>query len=201
MPRKNVVKQYVEDGYYHIYNRGVNKQTIFHTDDDYRYFLSLFERYLSATPQKNSHQYAYPWLHQDIEVLSFCLMSNHFHLLVKQKTTHGITQLMRCLATAYSMYFKNTHHTTGHIFESQFKASLIQDEAYIMHISRYIHLNPKDYERWPYSSYLAYLGQTSPQWLRPQALQAIMTDQGVKNYQAFTAEYIPHMNALRTVEA
>lgn len=201
MPRKNIVKTYVEGGFYHIYNRGVNKQILFHTDDDYRYFIMLFGRYLSDTPCLSKDKYPYPWMQPHVELLAFCLMPNHFHLLVKQKTSTGITLLMRSLATAYSMYFKNQYHTVGSIFESRFKASLIQDEPYLTHISRYIHLNPPDYKSWPYSSYQAYLQSYHPKWLQPEPLRIILKDQGIINYAHFTADYIPHMQILKTTQS
>lgn len=194
MPRKNVIKQYLENGYYHIYNRGVNRQSIFRSNDDYKYFEYLLSRYLSPTPQKNKHNYPYPWHKQNVELLAYCLQPNHFHLIVRQKTSQGMTKLMRSLGTSYSMYFKNTYSTTGHVFESQYKANLIKDDTYLLHISRYVHLNPKSYMDWPYSSYNAYVGKAGHSWLNPKPILKLFPG---TNYDKFLKEYLPKMEELK----
>lgn len=196
MPRKHVVKQYKENGYYHVYNRGVNKQRLFFTDDDYSYFLMLFRRHLAAQQQHNKHGYPYPWLKHEVELLAFCLMPNHFHILVKQKSANGITRLMRSLGTAYSMYYKNQHNSVGHIFESQFKASRIHNENYLLHISRYIHLNPRNFQGWGYSSYRYYANSniTTPDWLNIEPMLALFEN---TNYHKFCRDYMPIMTLLK----
>ena len=107
MPAKNVVKTYVENGYYHIYNRGVEKRDIFLDDQDYSVFLHFLKQYLSPPQPKGTFltmtglhlvrpRPVHP-LHNEIDLLAHCLMPNHFHLLLKQKTPDGMIKLLRRL--------------------------------------------------------------------------------------------------------
>ena len=82
MPAKNIVKNYASDSYYHVYNRGVNKSEIFNDNEDYEVFIGLLKRYLSNQPQKNGNRQGYKKLTEDVALLSYCLMPNHFHLLL-----------------------------------------------------------------------------------------------------------------------
>ena len=105
MPGRNILKEDVAETYYHIYARGVDKQKIFLDDADFIYFLSLLKRYLSPELTKTPRGIEYPKLYNDINLLAYCLMSNHFHLLLHEKVEDGITKFMWKLLTAYAMYF------------------------------------------------------------------------------------------------
>lgn len=166
MPSRNVIKVDVPESYYHVYARGHGKQKIFRDDEDFEYFLSLFARHLSNEPTSNVSGRKYPHLQSEVKLLCYCLMSNHFHLLLYQQTDGSMSRLMRGIMTSYSMYFNKKYGTSGALFESRYKASRISSDEYLLHISRYIHLNPKDWMAYPYSSiHSYYLG--APEWLRP----------------------------------
>src|SRR3989338_2787894 len=111
MPAKNTVKIYIEGGYYHLYNRGVEKRSIFQDDDDYKKFQNLLKVYLS-TPKRSdliTARYNRKNLNGQVILLAYCLMPNHFHLLVMQNSKNGIADLVHCLNTSYVAYFnKNT---------------------------------------------------------------------------------------------
>lgn len=174
MPAKNSVKQYVENSYYHLYNRGVEKRQIFLDNQDYSVFLHYLKLYLSDTlsdsgfnPNKS--------LSKEVDLLAFCLMPNHFHLLIKQNTKNAITRLMRGVCTRYSMYFNTKYRRVGGLFQGIYKAVLIDQEPYLLHLSRYIHLNPSsdsgfNPESYNYSSYQYYLGQKHAGWLKPEPI-------------------------------
>lgn len=186
MPQRNVIKIDAPDQYYHVYSRGANKQPIFRDDADYRFFMSLFSRSLSIEPQA-SRLTRYPHLRGELELIAFCLMPNHVHLLIYQRQAGSMQQLMRSMMTSYSMYFNRKYARTGPLFESRYKASRIDHEAYLLHISRYIHLNPRSYKRYPYSSFRTYIGGSMPEWLEPQrALELFGTPQAYEN---FVADY------------
>jgi len=186
MPSRNVVKPDLPDAYYHIYARGAGKVEIFLEDVDYQFFLSLFARHLSLR-QQSSRLSAYPHLRGDIELLCYCLMPNHIHLLVYQSEQGAMPRLMRSIMTSYSRYFNHKYKRSGALFETRYKASLIENEAYLLHISRYIHLNPRYYKRYPYSS-LGYLtGQPSPEWLQPEKIQDLFGS--AEKYKEFVADY------------
>ncbi|PJE65202.1 hypothetical protein COU91_02845 [Candidatus Saccharibacteria bacterium CG10_big_fil_rev_8_21_14_0_10_47_8] len=199
MPGKNLEKIYLEDSYYHIYNRGVNKETIFKEKDDYAVFLNLFKRYLSREPLKDKQGREYPCLHNDIELLAFCLMPNHFHVLVYQYTPDSMTKLLKSVTTTYSMYFNKKYRRVGPVFQSRFKASMITEDAYLQHISRYIHLNPKDYRNWEFSSLPYYLNQKSSSWLKPDKILELFDD--TNDYADFVANYKDYKQTLDEIRA
>ncbi len=165
MPGRNIRKVDVADSYYHVYARGVNKQKIFLDTDDYKFFLSLLKRYLSRSEATTRRGAQYPKLYEDIELLAYCLMTNHFHLLVYQISEQGMMQLMRRVMTSYSGYFNRKYSRRGPLFESRYRASRINNETYLLHISRYIHLNPTDWRGYNYSSLRSYLDTAPPDWL------------------------------------
>lgn len=179
---------------YHIYNRGVDKRDIFMDDEDrLRFVHDLFEfndknqtinltMYLNfknrlkevGLPKVNAKQREIL-----VEILAFCLMNNHFHLMIRQKTDNGITEFMRKLGTGYTNYFNKKYKRTGALFQGKFKSVNIKKDSHLMYLPIYIHLNPLDYKfkewregkvndpkktidflntyRW--SSYLDYIGQ------------------------------------------
>jgi putative transposase len=187
MPSRNLEKIYLPDTYYHVYNRGVNKRRIFLDDEDYRVFLNLFKRYLSNEPQFDNKHREYPWLHDDIELLAFCLMPNHFHLLVYQVSDKAMTALLRGVCTAYTGYFNKKYARVGHLFQDRFKASMITTDGYLQHISRYIHLNPREYTTWSYSSYAYYTQNKSAEWLQPGKIIELFPSTSA--YAEFVADY------------
>lgn len=155
MPARNTIKAFQAPAFYHVYNRGAGGRKIFIDDVDRRKFMSLLRRHLVALPPDTPQEYTV----YDAELVAYCLMGNHFHLLLYQEQEVGaITGLMRSLLTAYSMYFNLRHKSQGHLFQGVYKASHIQTESYLAHITRYIHLNPRTYRTYAWSSLPQYLG-------------------------------------------
>src|SRR3989344_231390 len=178
--------------YYHLYNRGFDKrQTFLDRRDHIRFLVSLYFA--------NSRQPFYPsdWLGENIEdvfkfvsinfsnrlidIGAYCLMPNHFHLLVREKEDGGISRAIHKLLTGYTMYFNKKYQRTGGLFESTFKAQHIDNDHYLHYLLAYIHLNPvktishDDWEnkiiknkatarefldRYDFSSYHHYIGQS-----------------------------------------
>ncbi len=165
MPSRNVIKEFGEGSYYHLYNRGVNKDRIFHDDQDYATFLNFLKRHLSKEPQSDRLGRSYKHLYKDVALISYCLMPNHFHLFVLNKTQRGIEELMRSIATSYSIYYNKKYQRIGPLFQGRYKASLIESEHYFAHISRYIHRNPSNYRTYSYSSYQALTKGWDVKWL------------------------------------
>lgn len=188
MPSRHIIKEMAADSYYHVYNRGVNKLPVFNDRQDYLFFLSLLKRHLSRQPQSDKQGREYKHLANDISLLSFCLMPNHFHLFVFNKQHQGLELLMRSLATSYSIYFNKRHHRVGPLFQGRYKASRIDDDAYLAHISRYIHRNPKEYAEYNYSSYRALVNNWDVSWLDKELFWGSF-DGNVAEYITFTADY------------
>jgi putative transposase len=187
MPSRNVLKQDVPDSFYHAYARGGNRQQIFKEPADYVKFLRLFARYLSLEEVKSNAGVVYPNYYNRIELVSFCLMPNHIHLLVYQRQHGVMAELMRSLLTSYSMYFNKKYKRSGPLFESRYKASLISDDTYLQHISRYIHLNPRQWEQYEYSSLPYYLQRVSDEWIRPGRITSLF--EGPAEYLKFLRDY------------
>ena len=221
MPAKNTIKAYTEHGHYHIYNRGVDKRDIFLDDHDYQTFLSLLKTYLSPpiktdplprSPFKSERPYRIKRrndmnLQGEIQLLAYCLMPNHFHLLIRQNTSHGIVKLMRRVCTSYATYFNTKYERSGTLFEGVYKAILITEEPYFLHLSRYIHLNPVKTTKlgllstsqspvnYPYSSYHWYLEPNPPPWLNTSLILAYFQKNTTKlpnhytSYSGFVEDY------------
>lgn len=187
MPRKNSLKIFVKDGYYHVYNRGVEKRTIFEDEQDYKVFLSYLKFSLSEPPKPADYKKTFtlqgspfkgvPKLpknfQHEIELIAYCLMPNHFHFLIKQLNDRSLSTFMISLITRYSMYFNRKYDRVGSLFQGIYKAVLITDEPYLLHLSRYIHLNPYGLNKnltSAYSSYGDYQGFRKTDWLKPDII-------------------------------
>lgn len=168
MPGRNVIKLDIVDSYYHVYARGSNHRKIFKDDEDYNTFLNLFKRHLSEGESYSKSGYKYPNLRGQIELLAYCLMNSHFHLLFYQKNQGAMSNLMHGTMTSYSMYYNKKYKCNGALFESRYRASRVSTDEYLMQVSRYIHLNPNKWQAYPYSSIHAYFGIGHPDWLQEE---------------------------------
>lgn len=163
---------FANNNYYHIYNRGVEKRNIFNGKRDYQQFL-LGMNFYRKTPLpaklsdfKRGIEKAKKIEDQIdlVEIYSYCLMPNHFHLLLKQNIDSGITHFIRKFANSYTRYFNTKYDRIGPLFQGTFKAKLIDNDEYLLQVSKYIHRNPlklsnNKLHSYPYSSYGNYLSQ------------------------------------------
>lgn len=186
MPSRNTTKYYDVPAFYHVYNRGAGEQQIFLDDADKQKFISLLVRHLDPNDTSVRGDTNMPYEKYELELVAYCLMGNHFHLLVYQDTDReAITKLMRSVSTAYTMYFNKKYKRHGHLFQSIFKASRILNEGYLEHITRYIHLNPRSYKTYQWSSIGSYLGKWSAAWIHPQRVLTMTPEQ----YKVFLEDY------------
>lgn len=149
---------------------------VFIDDEDFAVFLSLIKRYLSATSEKNSRGNIYKNLSDSVELIAFCLMPNHFHLLLYQIEIDAITELMRAVCSSYSMYFNQKYDRKGTLFQGKFRAVYITSDDYLQYISRYIHRNPVDYLNYEWSSLKYWTGDSTACWLNPDRLNGSSKD-------------------------
>jgi len=179
MPSRNTIREYDAPAYYHVYNRGAAGAKIFRDAQDKYKFISLLARYLT-----DSEDDVYPTY--DLKLLAYCVMGNHFHLLVYQpEEAEAISGFMRSVSTSYSLYYNKRYKNSGHVFQSVFKASRITQEPYLAHISRYIHLNPDTYRTYKWSSLAYYTGTTPPEWLDPGQV----LEMSPREYASFLEDY------------
>ncbi len=191
--------------FFHIYNRGNSKQKIFLDEYDYRRFISM----LFVSNSTESFKMFYikePYSLERGELLvaigAYCLMPNHFHLLLTPLVDHGVSLFMKKVMTGYAMYFNNKYNRTGSLFEGKFKAELADDDVYLKYLYSYIHLNPvkliqsdwrevgiRDIESsklhlrsYPHSSFMDYAGE-----LREE--NKILNPQVFPNYFASVAHF------------
>lgn len=154
---------------YHIFNRGVEKRRIFENRQDYKRFLKTLQYYLiDGKKPKFSHFSRSKLIKLDdtkkvANVLAYCLMPNHFHLLVKQQKDHGISELVAKLVNSYTKYYNLKYGRVGPLLQGPFKAVLVETDEQLIHLSRYIHLNPlvaflvDDLNKYEWSSFREYL--------------------------------------------
>jgi putative transposase len=138
--------------YYHVYNRGTDKRDIFTNQNDYNRFMVLLHLCngtksvdignLIREGRSFTELMSVVVNERLVDVGAYCLMPNHFHLLLREKQSDGISLFMKKLLTAYSMYFNNKHKRTGSLFEGRFKAQHANRDEYLKYLFAYIHLNP-----------------------------------------------------------
>ncbi len=145
---------------YHIYNRGVDKRDIFMDDQDHFRFIHDLYEFNDSQKVKNlchflsKNKYSEVGLHYInkkqretlVDILAYCLMDNHFHLMVQQKTENGITEFMRKMGTGYTNYFNKKYERSGVLFQGNFKSVHLEKDAHFLYLPVYIHFNPLDYE-------------------------------------------------------
>lgn len=148
--RNRDYKKFAPNTFYHIYNRGNNREKIFFEPNDYRAFLFRLGLALGFENKELDHNLLYfPKSRIRLgakkglyELHSFCLMPNHFHLLIEQKTDKSLSNLMLRFSTSFSMYMNKKYGRVGHIFQDQFKAVSIESDKQMRWVCSYIHMNP-----------------------------------------------------------
>ena len=206
MPSRNAIKQYLEGGFYHVYNRGVDKRIIFEDEMDYKIFLSYLKNYLLPPIPQQVRPVRPSKIFQEVQLICYALMPNHFHLLLKQNTKHGIVSFMRRISNAYTKYFNERYERVGPLFQGKYKGVLVTEDPYLLHLSRYIHLNPlgyttnknqsrSDLQLYPYSSYGEYLGTRKTEWIHPEEILSFFNlaktafSQYESSYKGFVEDY------------
>lgn len=187
MPYRHTI--FTTNYYYHILNRGIGSKAIFKDSRDYERALetinyyrfqksnlsfSIYER-LSLELKDHSYKELIK-KPQLVEIISFCLMPNHTHLLIKQLIDHGISTFMRKWQNSYARYFNTKYNQKGYLFESVFKAKLIEEERLLWHISRYIHLNPSSASLISINKLADYPWSSLPEYLVKKKLFFTNTD-------------------------
>jgi putative transposase len=212
-------EQFVNGEYYHILNRGIESREIFLDDSDYQRFCESLREFNISVPltirqsrQNRQSRSPTPALPAQpafrlVEIICFCLLPNHFHLLLKQLRENGIRDFMRKLGTGYTNYFNLKRERTGHLFQGTFKAVHINKESQFLHITRYVHLNVLDLlepkwregkindwekakkflENYPYSSYPIFIGKRSSDFCAPEIFKEIFKTS--KEYEIFLEEW------------
>ncbi len=206
---------------YHVFNRATGSDIIFNNKYDYKHFLQLIEYY-----QYDNTPYRFSFLKRlkkeekkalinrlikekklRVSIIAYCLMPNHFHLLLKQKKENGIIKFMQQLQNSHASFFNKKNQRKGSLFGNRFKTVRVESNPQLLHVSRYIHLNPyssyivRDYKTllsYPYSSLPEYLDQ------RPSSLceKNIVLKQFSKtnNYKKFILNNADYQRSLEKIK-
>ncbi len=158
--------------YYHVYNRGNNKQKLFLEKTDYLRFLFILLHYQSTLPVTHINRHISSYIktgkfklkeneisdivkNRNVELLNFCIMPNHFHLTIHNLTEEGLSLYMHRVSNAYAKYFNTKYQKTGHVFQGTYKAKIIDTDKQLHYLSAYIHKNPQELSKWK-NRYLQY---------------------------------------------
>ena len=148
MPRRYT--NFSQDHYYHIFNRGADKQKIFYEQENYSYFLRLLKPLVK---------------HYNFNMIVYCLMPNHFHFLIKLNENLNVGSFMSRFLDSYVTAFNNRYNRSGFLFKERYKSILVEKEEYLKYLCRYIHRNPlkanlvNKIEQWPWSNYFECVGE------------------------------------------
>ena len=175
--------------YYHIFNRGSNRELIFRESDNYRFLLSRVKDYSSRFK---------------ISVIAYCFMPNHYHFLLRQDGTELISLFVQRTFNSYTKAFNKTYQRTGTLFEGPFKSIHVETDNHLIHLCRYIHLNPLEaglvtnLDDWPYSNYLEWVGKRAGTLYDVQFVQTYFANPD--EYEQFVLEYIPSKDVVKTIQ-
>lgn len=195
---------------YHIFNRSVREMPIFKGRRDYSLFAEAMKYYLQLRPptrfsiyriQKNK----YPLCLREkiVTIINFCLMPTHFHFTLRQEKPSGIRQFIQRLSNSFAHYFNLKYHTGGPVFEGNFKAVRVENDEQLLHLSRYIHLNPvtsylvEKPEDYFYSSYLTYLGKENFSIIDSSLIMSSISKENYQNFVLDQKDYQRQLNWIK----
>ena len=166
--------------YLHVYNRGVNRNTLFFRSVDYEYFIELMAGTIKSS---------------DLALLLYVLMPNHFHIVVQQRSPYAISRFTKHVCEVYARYVNRTRTRSGHLFQNRFRVDTVEDPGSLLRLSRYIHFNPveaglvESYLDWAFGSGRFYGGSGDSSFISSDPLFSLTG--GRANYSAFLANFDP----------
>ncbi|MBI5951128.1 MAG: transposase [Chloroflexi bacterium] len=176
MPRREI--PFAPDVYYHIYNRGNNREAIFFEPDNYLYFLKKVKKYLVPVA----------------DVLVYCLMPTHYHIVAKVCQTSEVSLAMMKLSVSYTKAINKKFQRVGVLFQGQFQAKPVVNSTYLLNLCRYIHANPvkdgivADISQWQYSNYLEWIGERDGTLVNREFIAEYFDSSA--DYRKFVSDYL-----------
>lgn len=210
MPSRYVIRSFSENSYYHTFNRGVEKRKIFQDEQDYNIFIYYLSVYLLPiddlfqTFPKTPTRLLNKNLSKEVELIAFCLMPNHFHLLLKQLPVDGVSRFIKQLTNAYTLYFNNKYKRVGGLMQGRFGAVPIDSDEQLLHVSRYIHLNPivsklvGDLDDYRWSSYHSYISKNKDLLINNS--DVLNHFSSTKDYERFVLDQEDYAKELDTIK-
>lgn len=206
---------------YHVMNKSIAGYKIYTREADYLRMLHLIHFFsLRDEPTKFSYFLEHdPYIATDgieariseltrdgqrIQVIAYCIMPTHFHLIVKQLENNGVSEFLRKSLNAYARYFNVRYKRKGTLWMSRFKNVLVENDEQLLHLTRYLHLNPvsaglvRKADNWPYSSYREYVERKSIQW--PMTKFDELIDMTAAKYRRFVEDHADYQRALAKIK-
>jgi len=138
-------ESFITGEFYHIFNRGVEKKTIFPQESDYWRLIKSLKEFNTTEPAYKISRLNEKGITSDtnplVDIIAYCVNPNHFHLLLKQKEEKGVTEFMRKLGTGYTMYFNKRYERSGVLFQGKFKFTHIERNEQLLYMSVYVNCN------------------------------------------------------------
>ncbi len=185
--------------YYHIFNRSLFGEEIFSSLFQKKLFIKSVKFYLQADPpvkfsvyRRQTQKYKIDLSDSFVDIVSFCVMPTHYHFLLMQIKSNGITKFISRICNSYSHFYNLKKLRKGPLFENKFKAVRVRGLEQLLHLSRYIHLNPvTDYlvekpEKYEFSSYVDYLGKRLNSFVKPEVILSEFSS--MRSYQDFVMD-------------
>lgn len=211
---------FANDEIYHIFNRGVEKRPTFTSRREYARAVKTFSYYrFVKPPYRFSH---FVRLAKDIqssvlknlnisakhiEILAFCLIPNHFHFLLRQVAENGISKFAANFTNSYTKYFNTLNDRVGPLFQGAFKAVHIESDEQLMHVSRYIHLNPvssfiieaDELDEYEWSSYPGYISKEESSVVEKHTVLELFSNK-IERYKQFVLDYADYSRKLGNIK-
>lgn len=196
---------------YHIFNRSVHGIPIFRGKRDFEIFMESAMFYLQLNPparfsiyRTNREKFPLKLDQSLVTVVNYCLMPNHFHFTLRQEQEAGIRKFIQRVSNSFAHYFSVKYKNRGPVFEGNFKAVRVETDEQLLHLSRYIHLNPTTVylverpEEYPYSSYHLYLGTVNSPFVNPSIV--LHQFSSPKKYQEFVLAQKDYQRSLEKIK-
>lgn len=210
---------FINNNFYHVFNRGVEKRPVFTSKKEYDRAISLIRFYQYVDTPVRYSQFLQKSYEEQISIMinfmgkktmveinAYSLMPNHFHFLLKQNTKGGISRFISLFTNSYTRYFNTKHNRIGPLFQGTFKAVFVEDDEQLLHLSRYIHLNPivssvvliESLENHPYSSYQAYVSDKNDGITKKDLISSMF--QSKDSYRNFVHDQIHYSKELDKIK-
>lgn len=177
MPR--TARVLVDQGYYHIVTRGIDRRRLFRYKQDYELFIEIVATYLKQFK---------------VHAMNYCLMPNHVHLLLKAKLALDLPKFMKAILQVYAAKFRRKYKSVGFVFQNRYKSRLVDNDVYLLECARYIERNPvrakivEDVSEYPWSSYHYYAKGAADKIITlPNPLYLDMADTDIKRREAYAS--------------
>lgn len=210
---------FLNDAYYHVFNRGIDRRVTFTNKREYIRAKELLHFYQFATiplrfsrftqlpiDQQQEHLNTMIRSGKIVDIIAYCFMPNHFHLLLRQKKDKGITTFVSNFINAYTKYFNTKHERLGPLFQGVFKAVFIESDEQLIHLTRYVHLNPIasslispiQLATYPWSSYPMYISRANDTIVEKDSIIPILSL--VPDYKTFVTDQIGYAKELEKIK-